>query len=186
MRTTTDLGLNKCRNKKESNNYSKAAHMRPLSTEPQTTYITYIYKMPSVLRGFHWTLFSDACGQPSPPEIGQDLAPIRPRFYLRLGMCYKHRAAESSAKYPPETDARSSVVTDQPAPSLNEGLAAAALVQPLAPGDDISHYCPVCSQRLISRHCKLMCTVCGYYMSCARLLLITCGRLRSCSVLQRN
>jgi rubrerythrin len=28
-------------------------------------------------------------------------------------------------------------------------------------------YCPVCSQRLESRRCKLLCQVCGYYMSCA-------------------
>jgi hypothetical protein len=30
-----------------------------------------------------------------------------------------------------------------------------------------SRYCPICSQRLESRRCKLMCGVCGYYMSCA-------------------
>jgi hypothetical protein len=28
-------------------------------------------------------------------------------------------------------------------------------------------YCPVCSLRLIERHCKLLCEKCGYYMSCA-------------------
>jgi len=28
-------------------------------------------------------------------------------------------------------------------------------------------YCPVCSQRLISRKCKLLCERCGYFMSCA-------------------
>ena len=28
-------------------------------------------------------------------------------------------------------------------------------------------YCPVCSQRLASRKCKLFCERCGYYMSCA-------------------
>jgi hypothetical protein len=32
---------------------------------------------------------------------------------------------------------------------------------------DVSRYCPVCSQRLESRRCKLICPVCGYYMSCA-------------------
>jgi hypothetical protein len=36
------------------------------------------------------------------------------------------------------------------------------------PGDDdASRFCPVCSQRLESRRCKLICKVCGYYMSCA-------------------
>jgi hypothetical protein len=33
--------------------------------------------------------------------------------------------------------------------------------------EDPSRYCPVCSQRLESRRCKLVCGVCGYYMSCA-------------------
>ncbi|HKM82278.1 MAG TPA: hypothetical protein VJY15_15115 [Candidatus Acidoferrum sp.] len=33
--------------------------------------------------------------------------------------------------------------------------------------EDASRFCPICSQRLESRHCKLICNVCGYYMSCA-------------------
>jgi len=33
--------------------------------------------------------------------------------------------------------------------------------------EDASRYCPVCSQRLESRRCKLVCGGCGYYMSCA-------------------
>jgi hypothetical protein len=33
--------------------------------------------------------------------------------------------------------------------------------------EDASRFCPVCSQRLESRRCKLVCTFCGYYMSCA-------------------
>jgi hypothetical protein len=28
-------------------------------------------------------------------------------------------------------------------------------------------FCPVCSSRLESRKCKLLCPACGYYMSCA-------------------
>jgi hypothetical protein len=28
-------------------------------------------------------------------------------------------------------------------------------------------YCPVCSTRLTELKCKLICTRCGYYMSCA-------------------
>ena len=35
------------------------------------------------------------------------------------------------------------------------------------PQEDASRYCPVCSQRLESRRCKLICNLCGYYMSCA-------------------
>ena len=30
-----------------------------------------------------------------------------------------------------------------------------------------SSYCPVCSERLEARRCKLVCAVCGYYMSCS-------------------
>jgi hypothetical protein len=37
-----------------------------------------------------------------------------------------------------------------------------------SPGhEDASRFCPVCSKRLESRRCKLVCNVCGYYMSCA-------------------
>jgi len=28
-------------------------------------------------------------------------------------------------------------------------------------------WCPVCSERLEQRKCKLFCSRCGYYMSCA-------------------
>jgi hypothetical protein len=37
---------------------------------------------------------------------------------------------------------------------------------PAIGNEDPSRYCPVCSQRLESRRCKLICSVCGYYMSC--------------------
>jgi len=29
------------------------------------------------------------------------------------------------------------------------------------------NYCPVCSTRLEPRRCKLICTLCGYHMSCS-------------------
>jgi len=28
-------------------------------------------------------------------------------------------------------------------------------------------FCPVCSQKLEPKRCKLICTVCGYYLSCS-------------------
>ena len=43
----------------------------------------------------------------------------------------------------------------------------AARVPVVVPQEDPSRFCPVCSQRLESRRCKLICNVCGYYMSCA-------------------
>ena len=33
-------------------------------------------------------------------------------------------------------------------------------------------YCPVCSRRLAERKCKLFCEQCGYYMSCATIMII--------------
>lgn len=35
------------------------------------------------------------------------------------------------------------------------------------PVDNASDFCPVCSARLESLQCKLVCTRCGYYMSCS-------------------
>lgn len=33
-------------------------------------------------------------------------------------------------------------------------------------GEPMLH-CPVCSEKLLARKCKLYCRQCGYYMSCA-------------------
>jgi len=41
---------------------------------------------------------------------------------------------------------------------------------PLSEAPQIDHHCqicPTCSHRLIGHHCKLVCTNCGYYLSCA-------------------
>jgi len=39
--------------------------------------------------------------------------------------------------------------------------------RPRRDADEPMLYCPVCSQRLAERRCKLLCERCGYYMSCA-------------------
>jgi hypothetical protein len=39
--------------------------------------------------------------------------------------------------------------------------------EPVDSEDEPMLYCPVCSQRLNARKCKLFCAQCGYYMSCA-------------------
>jgi hypothetical protein len=77
-------------------------------------------------------------------------------------MCYNRRAVERAAK-------------QELAQVLGEPAQGAA--RPAAPSqggssfttsaENASRYCPVCSQRLESRRCKLICSVCGYYMSCS-------------------
>src|SRR6266478_2390547 len=79
-----------------------------------------------------------------------------------LALCYNRRAVERAAKWElarvhidPAQAAAESVAPLQGRPSLVAGT------------EDPSRYCPVCSQRLELRRCKLLCSACGYYMSCA-------------------
>ena len=85
------------------------------------------------------------------------------RFPADGRMCYNRRAVRDAGK-------------QEMAPGEVRGAAVArsqrtsAAAKPAAAGgqqEDASRYCPVCSQRLESRRCKLICGVCGYYMSCA-------------------
>jgi hypothetical protein len=78
------------------------------------------------------------------------------------GMCYKRRAVNSAAKQKlgPAHREPAEFSVEEPSPAKVEGTVGGA-------GEDASRYCPVCSQRLESRRCKLICPVCGYYMSCA-------------------
>jgi hypothetical protein len=77
------------------------------------------------------------------------------------GMCYNLRAVKDTGK-------------QETAPAALRGAAVAesrgntAAEEMAAPGhEDASRYCPICSERLESRRCKLVCSGCGYYMSCA-------------------
>jgi hypothetical protein len=57
--------------------------------------------------------------------------------------------------------------TAEPARTGPAEKSTASHVPVTAVREDASRFCPVCSQRLESRRCKLICNVCGYYMSCA-------------------
>lgn len=77
-------------------------------------------------------------------------------------MCYNREVVNQDGKQEMALDhlRGAAVVESQSAqPAADK---AAATVQ-----EDPSRYCPVCSHRLESRRCKLVCGVCGYYMSCA-------------------
>lgn len=50
------------------------------------------------------------------------------------------------------------------APDISHGEAESNATQPV---DHLCQICPTCSHRLSGHHCKLVCTQCGYYMSCA-------------------
>jgi hypothetical protein len=45
--------------------------------------------------------------------------------------------------------------------------AVASNIQQSQPAEHPSLYCPTCASRLLSMRCKLICTNCGYYVSCA-------------------
>ena len=85
------------------------------------------------------------------------------RFRGDGGMCYNRRAVRDAGK---QKMAPGEVQGVAVARSQGTGIAAEPAT---AEGqqEDASRYCPVCSQRLESRRCKLLCGVCGYYMSCA-------------------
>ena len=48
----------------------------------------------------------------------------------------------------------------------DENLQLACAVEE-APVDHHCQICPTCSHRLTGHRCKLVCTYCGYYLSCA-------------------
>ena len=83
------------------------------------------------------------------------------RFPLRGGMCYNLRAVKDTGKQ--ETapaELRGAAVAESRGNTAAKEMAALG-------HEDASRYCPICSERLESRRCKLVCNGCGYYMSCA-------------------
>jgi hypothetical protein len=99
-----------------------------------------------------------AAGRASPDGSGRS-----GRLSFRVGwwMCYNRKAVKATWKQestPAEcggTNARTAGTDAQAQDTSARGQGEA------------SRFCPVCSQRLESRRCKLICNVCGYYMSCA-------------------
>lgn len=45
--------------------------------------------------------------------------------------------------------------------------ASGSMREPEQAVENASLFCPVCSERLAPRKCKLICPTCGYYMSCS-------------------
>jgi hypothetical protein len=77
-------------------------------------------------------------------------------------MCYNRRAVKQDGKQEMALrELRGAAVEESPAISRAADKSKAELQE------DPSRYCPICSHRLESRRCKLVCGTCGYYMSCA-------------------
>ena len=77
------------------------------------------------------------------------------------GMCYNLRAVKDTGKQETAPD-------ELRGAAVAESRGNTAAKEMAAPGqEDASRYCPICSERLESRRCKLVCNGCGYYMSCA-------------------
>ena len=82
-------------------------------------------------------------------------------FPLRGGMCYNLRPVKGTGK-------QETAPVELRGAAVRESAGNTAAEEMAAPGhEDASRYCPICSERLESRRCKLVCNGCGYYMSCA-------------------
>src|SRR5260370_9775813 len=108
-----------------------------------------------------WTNSPDRARTPNSASAG-----ARALFPCRW-MCYNRPAVEHAVKPGPAP------ANLEPAPVPPDGAAVVPLQaappkqQHAAPQEDASRYCPVCSHRLESRRCKLICPVSGYYMTWA-------------------
>jgi hypothetical protein len=84
------------------------------------------------------------------------------RFPQKTGLCYNRRAVRQTGKQEMALEVAQGAAV---AESADQNRVADERIA--RDPEDASRYCPVCSQRLESRRCKLICGVCGYYMSCA-------------------
>jgi hypothetical protein len=101
---------------------------------------------------------------PSPSSASSLLSlPLSPfPIPYSLALCYNRPAVERAAKW------ELAQVQAESAQAAAESVAPLQGSASLVAGtEDPSRYCPVCSQRLELRCCKLLCSACGYYMSCA-------------------
>ncbi len=105
-------------------------------------------------------LLESKARNPSNPRVSGGRS--RGKLFPSGGICYNHRAVEHAAKQGvvPVNSAPTEAVRGVTTSTKQDCQVDAGM-------DDASRYCPVCSQRLESRHCKLICPVCGYFMSCA-------------------
>src|SRR5579883_2854472 len=78
----------------------------------------------------------------------------------RMRICYNRPVVERAVEQQPASSEAATV-------ELPETGGSQAALAGSPPIEDACRYCPVCSRRLESRRCKLICPVCGYYMSCA-------------------
>jgi len=80
-------------------------------------------------------------------------APVRTGLPTPAGLCYKLRAVRIIEDKAPVRATSATAIISETAPAMAE--------------EHAMSFCPVCSEKLMARKCKLICTVCGYYMSCS-------------------
>ncbi len=69
---------------------------------------------------------------------------------------------------PAQRKANPAQFTANPAPRMEDPVPPAAAICPLTtPSEHHCVYCPTCSSRLQDSRCKLICSTCGYFLSCA-------------------
>src|ERR1700730_16707955 len=88
--------------------------------------------------------FRNNCGLPVIVHL--DRSHLNPALPTSGSLCYNHPAVECTADSRP---ARVDPDSDERQPGVEHPMS----------------FCPVCSQRLESKRCKLVCNKCGYYLS---------------------